>query len=186
MLLASLGVLMAACARIEPRPQPPPTPQPPAEWARWDREARAILSDALEALRTFEIYAAFRVSIATESDRRSANDLAWDPPSSAAWDEATHVARGLHGRAEQLFLQVSAAQLDGSHWRLKRELGEWTSDLLALGEALSAYRARLQVLPSGSDGSASWDLLDRAWARWDTSAAHWGLRRSESIRCAAS
>ena len=70
----------------------------PADFAGWNQEARGILSDGLETLRAFDVFQAFRVSTAAQSSMRLGSELAWDPPTSAAWDEATHVARGLHGR----------------------------------------------------------------------------------------
>jgi hypothetical protein len=185
-LLVAVGSIVgAACARPAARREPPP-PSTPPEFERWNREARAILSDGLETLRTFEVYVAFRISNAEQSDRRTATDLAWDPPSGTAWDEATHVAHGLHGRAEQLFKLVSTAQLDPGVWRQQRELATWTNDLLDLGDALDAFRSRVDSLAPRGDAVASWDLLDRAWLRWDTSAARWGVSRSEPIACAAS
>jgi hypothetical protein len=142
-----------------------------------------VLSDGVEALRTFEMYAAFRVSTAAQSERRLATDLAWDPPTNADWDEATHVARGLKGRAEQLLIAVSSATLDAGLWREQRVVAAAANELIRLGEALLAYRERLSQLAPASDGTEAWDLLDRAWQRWDTSAAHWGVSRAEPVAC---
>ena len=136
-----------------------------------------MLSDALGTLRTFEVFVAFRIGVANR------DQPAWDPPTSAAWEEATHVAHGLHGRAEQMFQRITTAQVDAAFWRQRRELAEAANDLLDLGAALAAYRTRVDYLGVGDDGSGTWDLLDRAWQQWDTSAARWGLSRAEPIAC---
>jgi hypothetical protein len=180
-----LGSTMAACVRPTLRSSVAPTPLPTTEFGRWNQEARAILTDALETLQTFEMYAAFRLAAAPQSDKRADVELAWDPPAAMAWNEATHVARGLHGRSEQLFRNVTSTQTDTGLWREQRDLATWTHDLQDLGDALDAYRARVDRLAPDADGTAAWDLLDRAWTRWDTSAAHWGLSRTEAIACAS-
>jgi hypothetical protein len=146
---------------------------------RWEQQARGILQDTLETLRTFEIFAAFRIGMANPAE------LAWDPPTSAAWDEATHVARGLHGRAEQLLQQVSKSSVDASTWRQRRELAASTQALLELGDALLAYRTRIDHLAPAGDGSGAWDLLDTAWRRWEASASRLGFSRAEVIACAS-
>ena len=182
-LLAAPGLVAAACARpLPPRVVPTLAPVGP-EFEPWQREARAVLSDALETLRTFEVYAAFRVSSANDSERRRDTDLAWDPPSNLAWIEATHVARGLHGRAEQLEQRVSTAQVDPSNWRQQRDLAAWTHDLVDLGDALNAYRDRIDGLQAGSDGTQLWNALDAAWQRWDASAVRFGVSRAEPLGC---
>ena len=183
LLVTMLGLVSWACTQPPPRPAAPTSAAPPAEFGVWDREAKAILSDALETLQTFENFAAFRLAAARESERRSANELAWDPPPSRAWDESTHVARGLHNRAEQLFLAVSKTALDASAWREQRDLAQWTHDLLDLGDALDAFRVRVGYLAPDGDGAAAWEVLDRAWARFDATAAHWGVSRAEPIGC---
>jgi hypothetical protein len=175
--------VLAACTRVSPRRQIEQTRDLPADVERWRQEARGILSDGRETLQTFEVYAAFRVGIAERSERRAATDLVWDPPSSAAWDEATHVARGLHGRAENLFNTVANAGFDSALWRQRRDLADATSGLLDLGDALRAYRDRVDGLPPGGDGTEAWDLIDRAWARWDAGASRWGMSHAESISC---
>jgi hypothetical protein len=165
--------------------QPPPAPERTAggtthpDRERWEHEARGILSDALETLGTFEIFAAYRVAGADQAQ------LAWDPPTTEEWNEATHVARGLHGRADQLFQQISSSPADASLWRQRRALAENAAGLLELGQALAAYRTRIDFLGPGGDGSGAWDVLDRAWAQWDANAARWGLSRAEPIACAA-
>jgi hypothetical protein len=135
-------------------------------------------------LRAFDVFQAFRVSTAAQSGARLANELAWDPPTSAVWDEATHVARGLNGRAQQLFEAVSTTKIDPSLWREQRKLADAAHDLLDLGDALGAYRNRVDVLPPGDAGNAL-GLLDQAWIRWDTAAARWGIGRAEPIGCVA-
>src|SRR6266702_2575973 len=90
-LLSCAAATASACARTAPRP-PAPTAMPlPADFGGWNQEARGILSDGLETLRAFDVFHAFRASVAAQSGTA----LAWDPPSSAAWNEASHVTRGL-------------------------------------------------------------------------------------------
>lgn len=176
-----LGV--AACARSTPSRSDAAT-TPPADFDRWNHEAQGILSDVLQSLRTFDVFQAFRVSTAPASSLRLGSELAWDPPTSAAWDEATHVARGVHGRAEQLFQANTVAQIDPSFWREQRALADAAHDLLDLGEALAAYGDRLGPLPAG-DASSALGLLDKVWAQFDAAAARWGTSRGEAIACGA-
>jgi hypothetical protein len=150
----------------------------------WNQEARGILLDAVETLRTFDVFQAFRVSTAPASSRRLAAELAWDPPTSADWDQATHVTSGIYGRAEQLFQAVTNARLDPSLWREQRAVADATHDLLDLGAALAAYRTRVDTLPPGDTGSV-WNQLDKAWSLWDVAAARWGVERAELISCAS-
>jgi hypothetical protein len=182
-LLSCVAATATACARTTPRPPAPTAVALPPDFAGWNQEARGILSDGLETLRAFDVFQAFRVSTAAQSDARQANELVWDPPTSATWDEATHVTRGLHGRAQQLFESVATTKIDPSLWREQRRLADATHDLLDLGDALGAYRNRVDVLPPGDAGNAL-SLLDRAWAQWDTAAARWAISRAESIDCA--
>jgi hypothetical protein len=174
-------VAASACARPTPRPESSIPDGSPPERDAWEQEARGILSDALETLRTFEVFVAYRISAASAADQTM---FAADPPSSTAWAEATHVVRGLHGRAEQLFQRVAGSPVDATFWRQRREFAESTQGLLDLGQSLVAYRARIDYLGPGGDGSGAWDVLDRAWALWETSAARWGVRRVESLSCA--
>ena len=92
------------------------------------------------------------------------------------------MTRGLRGRAEQLFQAVTTAHLDPSLWREQRDIADATHDLLDLGDALAAYRERVDVLPPG-DGSNALSLLDNGWAHWDAVAARWGTSRGEPIAC---
>jgi hypothetical protein len=183
LLVGVIGVVAVACVRPALRPPATTSTQQPPEFTAWEREAKAILSDALETLRTFEVFAAFRVASAGQSDRRAANELAWDPPGVRAWYEATHVARGLHGRSEHLLQSIAKGQLDVSQWREQRDWAQWAHDLLDVGDALDAFRIRIAYLPAGSDGTAAWEALDRAWARFDAAAANWGVSRAELIGC---
>jgi hypothetical protein len=182
-----LGALLAlgatACARLAPgRPSAPPSQSTPAEFDAWNTEAQAILSDSLEALRTFDVFAAYRVSGTPESSIRLASALAWDPPTNAAWDEATHVSRGLPNRANQLFVAATTASIDQNFWREQRKLADAVADLLDLGDIVVALRDRIDVLPPG-DGSGALGLLDQAWIQWEKTAARWGVSRSEPIGC---
>jgi len=138
----------------------------------------------LETLRTFEVFAAYRVSITPDSGLRFASELTWDPPTGAAWDNATHVARGLHGRADQLFQAVTTAQIDPSVWREQRSLADAIYELRVVGDALVAYRDRIDALPPG-DASGALTLLDMAWTQWEGTAARFGISRSEPIACIA-
>jgi hypothetical protein len=184
-LINCVAASAAACTRAAPRPPAPTAVALPPDFAAWNQESRGILSDGIETLRAFDVFQAFRVSTAAQSSARLAAELAWDPPTSADWDEATHVTRGLHGRAERLFESVTTTRTDPSLWREQRQLADATHDLLDLGEALAAYRNRIDVLPPG-DASNALGLLDQAWTRWDTAAARWGIGRAEPIQCASS
>jgi hypothetical protein len=141
-----------------------------------------MLADALATLRTFDTFAAYRASVTPASGLRTPSILAWDPPTGATWDAATHVSRGLHDRANQLFLAISAATVDPALWRTQRETADAAHDLIDLGDALQAYRDRIDWLPPG-DTSGALDLLDRAWARWDGAAMRWGMSRGEPVLC---
>jgi hypothetical protein len=139
-----------------------------------------MLSDALKTLQTFDIFQAFRVGSATESGARLASELAWDPPIGADWNAASRVARSLHGRADQLFLGVSNAHIDPSLWRQQRSAADSAHVLIDLGDALQAYRDRVDRLPSG-DAAGALLLLDRAWSLFQTAAERWGTDRGEII-----
>jgi hypothetical protein len=182
-LISSLAFSATACTRVMPRPPVPTAVALPVDFERWNQEARGILSDGLETLRAFDVFQAFRVSTAAQSSLSQAAQLAWDPPTSGVWDEAIHVARGLHGRAEQLFQSVTTTKIDPSLWREQRRTADATHALLELGDRLGAYRDRLNVLPPG-DATNALGLLDQAWTQWDTAAALWGLGRAEPIDCA--
>jgi hypothetical protein len=180
LLLATAAALVAsACVQPPERPGPTPPAILPPEFDVWDREAAGMLSDALNALRTFDVFMAYRVTTPA-SNARTPFDLDWDPPSSAAWNEATHVVQGLHARADQLFQAVRSARIDPSLWREQRALDENVHTLLDLGIILASYRERLDTLPPGDAASVS-SLLDRAWAQWTDCAARWDLTRAEPI-----
>jgi len=183
LLLSPLALGAAACGRAIPAPAATTVPPRP-DFDSWNREAAGILSDALQSLRTFDVFQAFRVGTVIESNPRASSELAWDPPTSVGWDEATHVTRGVRARAELLFQAVTTARIDPSLWREQRALADATHDLLDLGDALGAYRDRIDTLPPG-DGAAALGLLDRAWAQWDAAAARFGLGRSELVPCAS-
>jgi hypothetical protein len=187
LLLGSMALFgVVACAKPAERPTASATAQPalPPDFDAWQREARAILSDALDTLRTFDIFMAYRVT-SPASNSRTPNDLDWDPPTSSAWNEATHVAQGLAGRADRLFQTVSTSRIDAALWREQRQAAENAHSLLDLGAALAIYRAKLDGLPPG-DASGVNDLLDQVWARWTDAAGGWGVSRSEPIDCASS
>jgi hypothetical protein len=180
-LLVTGALVTSACA--------PPSVRPPARvtvarvvFEPWRLEAQGMLSDVLNALRTFDSFQAFRVATAADSSRKLTSELAWDPPTTAAWDEATHVTRGLNGRAQQLFQAVTTAQLDPSLWREQRDLADATHDLVGLSDVLAAYRDQIDHLPPG-DAVPALSLLDRGWAQWDAVAARWGTSRAAAVMC---
>lgn len=179
--LASFVALVgAACATVPQRaPSNTATPSTP-ELDGWNAEARSMLADAQRTLRTFDVFAAYRISITPESGQRLGSELVWDPPTGVAWDDATHVSRGLHGHADQLQQAVTTTQIDPSAWREQRALADAIHDMRDLGDALSAYRDRIDTLPPG-DASGALSLLDRGWTQWDAVAARFGLARAEPI-----
>lgn len=182
LLFATVGGLFgAACRQVPQRPEAPPTPPSPTVDA-WQAEGHQIVSDALTALRTFDVFAAYRISATPSSALRSASSLAWDPPTGPDWDQATHTSRGLHDRSNQLFQAIITTDIDPALWRTQRELADATRDVISLGDALQTYRDRIDRLPPG-DASGALELLDRAWTRFDTVAPRWGLSRYEAISC---
>jgi len=183
--LLYLGLLFgAACARVPERAALPPTPPATPELDGWRAEAHAMLADGLQTLRTFDVFAAYRVSITPDSGRRSANELLWDPPTGMEWDAASHVAHSLRGRADQLMQAISNTQLDASIWREQRLLADVVHDVGSFGDALAAYRDRLDGMRPG-DASGALQLLDDAWAQWEQIAGRVGMTRAEPISCAA-
>ena len=176
--IASLAV--SACGRVPAPPTRPAAPSLTPAFDAWRTQAFAMLNDALETLHTFEAFAAYRVATAESSDLRPASTLAWDPPTGTAWDNATHVARGLHGRADQLVQAITTAQVDPDLWRERRVLADQVHDLIDVGDVLGAYRDRVDRIPLG-DASSAWALLDRAWLQWDAAAARFGVTRFEHI-----
>jgi len=140
-----------------------------------------MLSDALQALRTFDAFHAFRVSTAAQSGMQTSAELVWDAPTNAAWDAATHVARGMRARAEQLFVAVTAVRSDSNLWREQRAIADRASDLVDLGAALNAYRDRIDRV--GGDAAGALGQLDYVWAQWEAAAARWGMSRAEPIGC---
>jgi hypothetical protein len=182
-LIAAATALAAACTRPTPRRVAPTPAELPIDFDAWTAEARGILSDVLETLETFEAFTAFRLSRAEHSEQRSMFDLAWDPPTPAAWSEAIHVAAGLNGRSEQLFLNITNRQLSPTVWREQREAARAATSLRELGDALQQYQFAIQHLSAASDATPTWPLLDTAEERWQASANLWAVRRSELIAC---
>jgi hypothetical protein len=185
-LLATLGLGacgLAACARIPERAASLPSPTSTPEIDAWRVQATAMLGDGLQTLRSFEVFAAYRVSTTPDSGRRSAAELVWDPPTGAEWDAATHVAHSLRGRADQLFQAITTAQVDASIWREQRTLADVVHDIGDVGDALAAYRDRVDGLRPG-DASGALGLLDDAWTKWEQTADRLGMSRAEAISCA--
>jgi hypothetical protein len=176
------STVLTACSRISQPPARVPTPPASPLLEGWRTEAASALADGLQALRTFDVFAAYRASTTEGSDRRSPAELAWDPPSGADWDSATHTARALRGRADQLFQAITREQVAADLWREQRDLADITHDLSDVGDALAAYRDRVDRLQP-RDASAGVSLLDAAWAAWDQTASRLGLSRSEPIGC---
>src|SRR5258708_28288891 len=113
-LIGSGALRAAASSRAGPRRPAPTAAALPPDFSVWNQEARGILSDGLETLRAFDVFQAFRVTAAAQSGTRLGAELAWDPPTSAAWDEATHLTRELHRRAEPWFESVTTPPLGPS------------------------------------------------------------------------
>jgi hypothetical protein len=185
LLVFGLGTIAAAgCAQIAQRPgEPSVEPDVAKQLDGWNAEATSILSDALGTLRTFEVYLAFRVSSSSGSGLRTPLALSWDPPTDTSWSNATHVARSLHGRADQLFQAVANATIDQNAWRAQRDTADHAQALIGLGDRLSTYRDALDARPPG-DTAAIVDLLDQAWTQWSAIAANFGISRSEPVPCA--
>jgi len=184
-LVGTFSVVAAgACGRVPDSPARPAAPMTTPELNAWRTRALNMLNDSLGTLRILEVFAAYRASGATDSDQHPPSTLAWDPPTSAAWDEATHVARGLHGRADQLIQAITTAQIDPNLWREQRRLADQVHDLLDVGDALRAYRDRIDRIAPG-DAAGALPLLDRAWLQWEAAAERFGLGRSEAIGCAS-
>jgi hypothetical protein len=179
-----LAVIGSGCARVAERVPAPPGPTATPELDAWRTEAQAMLKDALRTLRTFDEFAAYRVSVTASSGMRSPSELVWDPPTGQAWDDATYVARGLHGRADSLFQAITTAHVDPSVWRDQRSLAELVRDIGDVGDALAVYRNRIDRLPPG-DASGALSLLDAAWKQWETVAASVGMARAEDVGCSA-
>jgi hypothetical protein len=175
-------VVTNACARVPEHAAALPTPTTTPDLDSWRTKALTMLADGLQTLRTFEVFAAYRVSITADSGRRSASELLWDPPTGADWDAATHLAHGLRGQADQLFQAITTTQQDPSVWREQRALADAVHDIGDVGDALGIYRDRLNGLRPG-DASGALPLLDDAWAKWQQTADRLGLGRAESVGC---
>ena len=156
----------------------------PPDMEVWTAEARAILSEGLEALRCFDAYAAYRFGNSTDTAPRSPADLPWDPPTSQSWTRATSAARELGGRAGGLLQAISGSVADSSTWRPRRAMAEAAEALVDFTDALAAYRARVDHLSPGGNGTGALDQLEAARQRWDAAAARWGVERAELIPCA--
>jgi hypothetical protein len=180
-VLSLVALMSAGCRQASARP-PRAAGGALADSRIPTAEAQSILSDALDTLRTFDSFQAFRVSNAEGSAMRLSYELLWDAPTSTAWDEATHVTRGLRGRADQLFQALTSSPPEPATWREQRRLAGAAHALLELGDALGAYRDRVDVLPPG-DASGALALLETAWSQWDVAAALWGVSRAEVMTC---
>jgi hypothetical protein len=156
----------------------------PTALAAWDPQARTILADALHALTTYDVFAAFRASTAARSSLRTPRELDWDPPSSADWSAADEATTRVQRQSAELFGAVSRSTLDPDLWRERRRAAEAARALADLGGALARYRDEAQALDPESDGGSAHSSLRRAWDRWETSATYWGVTRGERLSCA--
>jgi hypothetical protein len=183
-LLAALaGAVGLACSRPAPRPAPPPTPRDTAALAAWDADAREVLAQALGVLRTFDAFAAYRISRVTASSLRSPRELDWDPPTSAEWAGAQQAAGALNARATSLYQAVATSDLDPALWRERRALAAAARALADMGEWLVRYRDAAAELEPDADGSRALPALGRAWEGWETGSAYWGATTTELIGC---
>jgi hypothetical protein len=172
------GTLLSACAPPAPRPTPPLAVIPADQRAAWEQEAHAVLSDAIDTLRTFDILIAFRSS----RGRDTGPELTWDPPPTSDWQEATHVTTGMRGRADRLLQAIGNASVDAAAWRERRDVAAAADDLLDLADALGTCRERVEA---GGDEGETIRLLDATWARWDQVASGWNVTRAEAIACSS-
>ena len=175
---ASAWALMTGCARPAARATPEPVTIPNEQRAAWEQEAHAVLSDAIDTLRTFDILVAYRSS----RGRDSGPELTWDPPLTADWQEAAHVTTGMRGRADHLLQAIGSASIDPSAWRERRDIAAAAHDLLDLADALGACRERVEA---GADEGETARMLDATWTRWDQVASRWNITRAEPIACNA-
>jgi hypothetical protein len=184
LLLGSLVVGAAACVRPRPRTEPasPTSDLPDAE--AWNDEARDILRLALEALRTFDAYAAYRISAAESTSLRANWEFTWDPPSAVAWETATQAVDRLSERAARLHGAVASSAPDSALWRERRAFADATFLLREMTDWLAGYRARVDRLAPRGDGSSALPALQRAWELWGSAANYWGVSRFEVITCA--
>lgn len=183
-----LGVLAAAasaCIRPEPRATLTPPSGDLEQLERWRAEGRAILQEADPALRTFDVYAAYRLSTAADSvsDARYPGEPAWYPPKKAALQDAMEIADRLQPRGVELHRLVTTSLLDDSVWRERRQLADITIVLADMTDALKAYRDAAGRIAPRTDGSEALPRLLRARARWTAAADGLGVVRYESMGC---
>jgi hypothetical protein len=183
-LLGVLATAAAACVRPRSRAEPETPTAGLANAQAWDDEARAILRAALGVLRTFDTYAAYRISVAEASSLRSNWEFSWDPPTTAAWGAATEGVQRLRERAVHLHGSVVTSAPDPALWRERRAFADATVIVSEMADALAGYRARVDRLPQDGDGSGALPVLNRAWELWSSAADHWGVSRWELIPCA--
>lgn len=187
LLLSSLGIAAAAasaCVRPRPRQEPAASPTDAAQLERWDAEARSLLARAAGALRTFDALAAYQLTAAPKSSLRSVRELEWDPPTTSEWTDASQAASDVRTRSMALQGAVATSTPDPALWRERRRLAAATRSLFDMAEAMIEYRGAAEALPPESDGGEASRSLQRAWNRWEASAAYWNVTRSEPIACA--
>ncbi len=183
LLLGALAALAGGCVRPNARVPAPPPSASISEVQAWDAEARAILEQALEPLRTFDTYAAYRIGHVPKSALRSPREIPWDPPSTPAWNQALAGLEPLHTRAAQLYEIVAASTPDESLWRERRALAAATRALSEMTDALLQYRDAIAKLDEDSDGGSALPHLGDAWHNWELSAGRWNVGRAEPIPC---
>jgi hypothetical protein len=184
LLLGVLALAATSCVRPRARTEAASPTTGLREAAGWNDEARDILRSALEPLRTFDAYAAYRISAAPSSSLRADWEFTWDPPSAVAWETATQGAYRLRARAARLHSTVASSTPDSALWRERRAFADATMLLSEMTEALAGYRARADRVSPHGDGSGALPVLQRAWEMWGSAADHWGVSRFEVITCA--
>ncbi len=180
-LAAIAGTAAVACApRAVPR-APEHTLQELPSQDVWAATARDILVDGLQALRAYDEYAAYRATLDPASSLRSRWELPWSPPAVATWRATTERTYGLRARASGLEGKVAYSVEDPALWRERRSAAEGAALVVDFVDALVAYRARVDHLSPGGDGSGALPLLTTAWERWNAAAAAWDVTRAERL-----
>jgi hypothetical protein len=179
LLLALLALPLAACARQAQTPAPAESPDVLPNRDAWIALARGVLVEALGILHTFDQFTVFR-----SSNADGATGLVpADPPTSAAWGAASAGLQSVAARANDAYASVAHSDVSDANWRARRGLAEEMHLLVAVTDALTAYRAAVDHLPAGQDASTLLPLLQGAWNLWVGAAEQWQVNRFESLGC---